>query len=390
MEAQLREILAALANMKTRQEAYEAQQARLLEALDHLPLVEGAANAAADSARQAQAAAEAVAATAPKAAADVVREAVAAAASGAAPAGESSSSGGRNYKQAVKVNSYPKLKVHPKGEGLQLANWFAGMEAAMNLAKVPDDEWANCAVVNGMDGEAQASCFAMLQKGDITCWRALKETLLLNYGEHNLQRSAENELEKLAMANTSLQALSTYVHKSRVLHLQAGDLLTPQAKYKYFMRGLNASLQKQLVTTIATELAKQERNPPPNPIDWESFEEASKLALHFLGNRLAGEATMPHRDGPVPMEVSAMVLAAMQKAGWRPPGPKGKALGKGEPKGSAAAKGKQPAAAATRWTPKLSNKKRAQLKEQGRCFCCEKVADHSWRDCPENPDNRGN
>ena len=42
------------------------------------------------------------------------------------------------------------------------------------------------------------------------------------------------------------------------------------------------------------------------------------------------------------------------------------------------------------WQPKMSNPARRALMDAGLCLCCKESTEHTWRDCPRNPDNRGN
>ena len=42
------------------------------------------------------------------------------------------------------------------------------------------------------------------------------------------------------------------------------------------------------------------------------------------------------------------------------------------------------------WKPKLTAQERKALTAAGLCLCCRTSTEHFWRDCPKNPDNRGN
>ncbi|PRW60071.1 zinc finger CCCH domain-containing 19 [Chlorella sorokiniana] len=309
-------------------------------------------------------------------------------------------------RQTVKVTKYPLLSLDPKS-AMPLDIWLTGVETALTLQNVAPGAWVQTAILNGMDTTVQATCLALLQAGELPSWQALKDVLQLNYGKFNQQRQAENELEKLHCKGSTLGSVRNFVHLSRMLHLRAGTLLTTHAKYKYFMRGLPPALQQPLVTAITMQLALQARSPPEHPIQWETFEEASQLLLEMLGHRLNAEGDSA--DEAVPME-----LASVHKAGWGPPpkpppgppsrrsppkppnsgqgrrsqGGRGNGSGRGQPNGgrgwSSGGRSRPPP-----WKPSMPRKEREALMDKGLCLCCKCSTDHTWRDCPRNP-NRGN
>ena len=159
--------------------------------------------------------------------------------------------------------------------------------------------------------------------------------------------------------------------RSKELHVLAGGTLGESEKYRCFMRGLDPHLAHTIRAVIAVASAAG------NEVE-EVFATVAAMALRTATQRM-DEGPRGQADGPVPMEI----IAAMQRAGWRPPDAphhqQQRRPGK-EPAGSRQQR---------RWTPSLSNQERRKLMDAGKCLWCKRVADHRWAECPQNPDNGG-
>lgn len=275
----------------------------------------------------------------------------------------------------VKV-PYAKLALVPQTTQLNMTldNWFTATRASLAVNAVPATEEVRVAVLAAMEGHVQAVCLEMLQAALLPNWDALKQALQLNFSQQDRKLAAATELERLTMTGDSKMALETYISKARALHLTAGSEVTELQKYRYFMRGLEKHL-RELVGGLIVANGHS-----------ETFEFASNLALKIMATRqdLRFAAGSSSSSGPVPMELMAMP----RNAGWRQPY---KPYRQGKAGGSRAdkpikGKGRLPG----KWKPRMNNQERKALMRANLCLCCKTSTDHTWRDCPKNPDNRGN
>lgn len=272
-----------------------------------------------------------------------------------------------------------------------LDSWRCAAELAFALNQVPGHLWVHTSIMNAMSGHVQAVSLSMINSGVITTWEELLTQLRINFEPHEQRRLAAGALESLQMRGDSVAALERYTAKSRELHIAAGTLVTEERKWEYFMRGLPEEIGLMLSAVIAATEAEH------------TFEAASKLALNMLGSRVRHmqpiTSTQPATTtGPTPMDlaVNAMrnmgankgeALNTLRRPGWW----KGNSSSSGKPGGNRSKRqttGKGPLPG--NWKPKLRPRERKELMQQGKCLCCKVSTAHTWRDCPRNPDNRGN
>ena len=305
---------------------------------------------------------------------------VAAPATAATPTAVAGASGSK-----VKV-PYTKLSLLDNSSHLNMTldNWFTATRASFAVNNVPQAEEVQVAVLAAMQGHVQAVCLEMFRANMLPSWEALATELQRNFSQQDRQQAAAAMLEKLTMKNSSKAALETYISKSRSLHLAAGLEVPDLQRYRYFMRGMESQLRELVGGLIASQEHPQ------------TFEFASNLALKIVANRVEQSTVSANTSGPMPMEV---VSAMARQRGWAPPQNRGAPLQRrgrwqnqsGPPGGSrvhkaAKGKGRVPGT----WQPKMSNPARRALMDAGLCLCCKESTEHTWRDCPRNPDNRGN
>lgn len=261
---------------------------------------------------------------------------------------------------------------------MSLETWRTATELSHTLNDVPPHLWVQAAIANAMSGHVQSVALQMLQSALLPDWGHLLEQLRTSFEPHEQKRIAANALEQLRMKDGSVAALETFVARSRELHMLAGELVTPERRWSYFMRGMPAEYSTLLTTVM------EATNQP------HTFESASQLALKSLANRLQQPAASGS-GGAAPMELAAMGQKAWQRGsqqrGNQQRGGKqslgkagGSRQGRDEKRKGAVPKGP--------WRPQLSQKTRKSLMDQGKCLCCKQSAEHGWRDCPQNPDNR--
>lgn len=349
----------------------------LIPAMQQALAAPQAAAAAAEAAQQAAAAAAAAGATAPTAAATSV---------GPVEPTASGSGSRMRYK-------YLALSLATSADGreingrlnMSLDSWRTATELANTLNGVPTSLWVQAAITNSMTGHVQTVALQMLKSNLLPDWVSLLDQLRTNFEPHEQKRIAAGALERLSMKGNTVAALERYVAHSRELHMTAGDLVTPERRWSYFMRGLPAEYNTLLTTVM------EATNQP------HTFEAASQLALKALANRLQQPTEGSSMNGPVPMDI----VSAMQGQGWhkwrRDQGQRGpqqrgaQQRGLGRAGGSRTGKDvKDKGRIPGTWHPQLPPLERKRLLSQGRCLCCKSATDHGWRDCPRNPDNQGN
>jgi hypothetical protein len=396
---------AAAAGQHAEQEA-QAAAAAAAQAAQQAAAAEHAAEAAlvheAELAQQAVAAVESAAA---QTAAARVAVAQAAAAS-ATPAAPRAPVAGVFQGSQVKAK-YMLLTLATGKEGKEISgrlnqpldSWRTATEMAFGLNRVPPEVWLHTAIMNAMSGHVQAVALSMFSSGLLSSWGDLLDQMRVNFEPHEQRRLAAAALESLQMRGDTVAALERFIAGSRELHIAAGDLVTEERRWEYFMRGLPEEIGLTLAAVITTSAP-------------HTFEAATKLALGMLGSRVRSmqppSSSQPASSAATPMDVSLSsirnaatageALNALRQAGWWKGKPSGKPSGTqgGQPSGSTKprwratqqAKGSRPQAG--RWMPNLQARERKQLMEQGKCLCCKVSTAHTWRDCPRNPDNRGN
>ena len=279
----------------------------------------------------------------------------------------------------VKV-PFAKLGLVPDTNHLNMTldNWFTATRAGFATNGVPAEEEVNVAVLAAMEGHVQNVCLEMYRAALLPNWEALAAELQRNFSQQDRKQAAARELEKLSMKGTSKAALEAYISKSRTLHLAAGAEVSDLQRYRYFMRGLENGLRELIGGLIAAQ-----------GLD-ETFEFASNLALKIAANRVDG-LSGTNGAGPMPMEV----VNSMERRGRdRFGGPKQGYQGgqkKGTPGGSRVAKQAKGKGRIPRtWRPQLSHQERQALMAADLCLCCKTSTEHTWWNCPKNPDNRGN
>lgn len=112
--------------------------------------------------------------------------------------------------------------------------------------------------------------------------------------------------------------------------------------------------------------------PPPRP-------RGSGLAGR--GSGAAGRGPRGHSSSQTGRGHGALSSGTGQ-GGRHARGSRGKG-GRGHPQAMAST-----SAIAERWSPKLNRRERAALMEQGLCWCCKESTEHTWPNCPKNPDNQ--
>ena len=349
-----------------------------------------AAATAAEAAQAAPVAAAHAAAQGATAAQEAAAQAAAAAASAAGPATfaaapappaspRGDSAGGSSSGSGKHRAKYPVLTYHAGRLNLPLQLWFRDIEGCFQLNGVTSEsDKILLAVRNGTDGHIKDVCLTQEAAASDgvpgvqwpATWDGFKTFLQEHFTEHNRQRAACAQLHELSQRGTGSTALEAFVARNKELHVLAGGTLGESEKYRCFMRGLDPNLAHTIRAVMAVASAAG------NEVE-ETFGMVAAMALRTATQRL-DEGSRGPADGPVPMEV----IAAMQRAGWRPPSAPRRPPGRNgkEPSGSRVQRG---------WTPSLSNQERRALMDAGKCLCCKRVVDHRWAQCPQNPDNGG-
>lgn len=384
----------------------EARQA----AVEAATALQGTPPQAAEAAAAAQAGAQRAAAAAAQAVQSAREASAAASAVGASPptvAMVGTASKGKH--------PYTKLAFgKEKGRSLSfpLESWIYLTEQAFTLNAVPEGEKVAIVLTSALEGDLQVSISDLVRGGSVTSWTQLCAHLKRAYGERDTEQKACLQLHKLTMRSikgakgetlTQGQRLEAFVRMSRELHLKAGSSLTQDEKYRCFIEGLDPHMNEQLQLHISAMEASGVAS-----IEC-TFDKLSAMALKVWAN--------PTVDtGSTAMELAAFQAIrdpntdwqrAARAAGWSPSfhqKPKPDFYKQGKQYYSTGQKGQHNGGSnkgkswnnngnkSQGWKPQLSNAERRSLMAEGKCLCCkEKPKDgHRWKDCPRNPDNRGN